>query len=339
MSETTKLLVTMTCPYCGGQVLCEEGESLAICTYCDSVFSLDAEEGAAQVMYKLAVTKDKAEKTVRGWMANGRKAENLIKDAEIAEIYPIYLPFWRLIARGKACVCGYDEDKDKDGHTRKTPREALINREYVYNDIACNPGDLGINSIRIPNNAQAVSFDDGEIATFTATLSKDDSYRSGCEAIIAEAIHDGKQSIDKITFSKGFCFPKGFTKVYYPFWIVRYTYQDRSYFATVDGITEEIVSGRAPGNVKRQGLYAGGGGTIAGAMAGIGIGFVSMGEETAGFAIPLLFVAAILIWYSYQQFRYGDEVLQGSLKGSGIQEGAKIGKVDTVVTGTHDYFS
>ncbi len=91
--------------------------------------------------------------------------------------------------------------------------------------------------------------------------------------------------------------------------------------------------------MKRQGRYAGGGGTIAGALAGAGIGFIGMGEDTAGFAVPLLFVAATLIWYSYQQFRYGDEVLQGNLKGSGIAHGATIGKVDTVVTGTHDYFS
>ncbi len=339
MSETAKLLVTMTCPSCGGQILSEEGENLALCKYCDSVFSLDTDEGVAQVTYKLTVTGKDAEKSVKSWMTAGTMAENLHKDAEIAEIYPIYLPFWRLIARGKACVCGYQEEKDDDGHTTKTPRETLINREYVYNDIACTSGDLGIDSIRIPDKAQAAGFDEGDMVTFAATLSKDDSYQNGCNAIIAEAIDDGRRTMDHITFSKGFCFPKGFTKVYYPFWIVRYLYQDRSYFATVDGITGEIVSGRAPGNVKRQGLYAGGGGTIAGALTGVGIGLIGMGEDTAGFAVPLLFVAVILIWYSYQQFRYGDEVLQGSLKGSGIARGATIGKVDTVVTGTHDYFS
>ncbi len=214
MSETAKLLVTMTCPSCGGQILCEEGESLALCKYCDSVFSLDAEEGVAQVMYKLTVTTKEAEESVKNWMTYGAMAENLNKDTEIAEIYPIYLPFWRLISRGKACVCGYEEHKDGDGHTRRTPREALINREYVYNDIACMPGDLGIDSNRIRAKAQEVSFDEGDMVTFAATLSKDDSYQNGCEAIIAEAIDDGKRTMDNVTFSKGFCFPKGFTKVY-----------------------------------------------------------------------------------------------------------------------------
>ena len=37
--------------------------------------------------------------------------------------------------------------------------------------------------------------------------------------------------------------------IYYPVWVVRYTYQDRMYMATVDGVTGRMLSGRAPGTL------------------------------------------------------------------------------------------
>lgn len=184
MSEAQKILVSMTCPSCGGQVQCEEGEDLVLCKFCESVFTLTTDEGSNKVMYKMTVDKDKALAKVKAWFGTGPKAKDLPNTAQVTEAYPLYLPFWRLIARGKACVCGIEEQRTrKDNQKVEIPREVLINREYIYSEIACEAGDLGIQSIVIPDRAEAISYDDQEIVTFGVTSSRDAAYEVGGKAI------------------------------------------------------------------------------------------------------------------------------------------------------------
>ena len=74
--------------------------------------------------------------------------------------------------------------------------------------------------------------------------------------------------------------PKPSLWFYYPFWIVRYAYEGRTYFATVDGITARVVSGRAPGDAGSQSTAAGIGGALSGGAVGLGIGLAIVTEGT-----------------------------------------------------------
>ena len=336
-----KLLIGLTCPSCGGQITLEEGEALACCEYCGSFFALDAEEGVGEVTYKCEKTKEQAVASVKEWMRKGGKAKDLATAATISEITMVYLPFWRLIARGKACVCGYNEVQTKDGPER-TPYESLINREYVYSNIACDAGDLGIKTIRIPAEAKAVSAETLNVPVFAVTVSKADGYENGYNAIASQAVADGSKHINKVTFSRGFCITKGFNLIYYPFYIVRYEYQGRNYMASVDGITGGIVSGRAPGNSGRQSWFAGLS-TIAGAIAGAGMyfGIKLIGEgifEIGGFLmLACIAVAIALLIFCWKQFRNGGEVITGELKGRAITHGKRVASAQSLSTGKYDY--
>ena len=343
MSGASKIIVSLTCPNCGGQVHSEEGESLVLCKFCDSVFSLTTDEGIRKIMYRLDVTREKAEARFSEWLKEGPKAKDLEKKSQISEAYPIYLPFWRLVGRGKACVCGVEIQKgDKDEPDRRIPHESLVNREYIYSDIACDPGDLGISAIRIPDHAEAVEFDDESIVTFGVTESRDDAYSEGSAQIKHQAVKDGKRSMDEVYFSKAFFFEKAFSLVYYPFWIIRYTYEDRAYFAVLDGITSQVISGRAPGNAGSQSTAAALGGTLSGAVlaAFIFFGFALGAIE----AIAILFAfgliaAAGIIGFAYNRFRYGDEILEGTMKGKGLKRGKKQQCIETNYENTYDMFN
>ncbi|HJJ28696.1 MAG TPA: hypothetical protein O0X70_04825 [Methanocorpusculum sp.] len=344
--NAAKILLTMTCPSCGGQVECEEGEGLILCKYCGSVFGLENDAGMSKVMYRMKTNKEKVMETVRKWMSSGPKAKDLPTASSISEVYPIYLPFWRLVARGKACVCGVEIHKDKDGKETRTPHESLINREYVYSEIACDPGDLGIRSIDVDASAEAIAFDDQDIVTFQATESRTDAYKEGGEFIMAQALDDGKRSMDEIYFSKAFFFPKSFTLVYYPFWIVRYKYQERDYFVTVDGISANTVSGRAPGSVSSQSTSAGVGGTVAGALTGLGIGggllggaALESGELGIGIFVICLIIAIVIFGYFWKRFRYGDEVLEGVMKGKGLTTKKGVSRVLNTGAPRYDYYN
>ena len=338
MTGAAKILLTMNCPACGGQVACEEGESLVLCKYCDSVFALTSDEGANKIMYRLTVSRDSALTAVKAWMKEGPKADDLQSAAEVTETYPMYLPYWRLVARGKAAVCGVEEHTDDKGHTTRTPKENLVNREYVYSRIACDIGDLGVDAIDVPEHAEAVSCGEtsadlglSDIVTFSVGSSRDEAFRDGVEAIKTAALTDGNDGIDDVTFSKAFCFPKGFSLVYYPFWIIRYRYQQRDYFATVDGISGNIVSGRAPGSVGSQSFAAGAGGAVAGGIFGVAAGIDLI---LGGFSLIL---SGIILYFAWNRFRYGDEVICGKLAGRGVRSGDSISMVMQTNAESYNY--
>ena len=360
-----KVVVGLTCPACGGQITLEEGDGLACCKFCGSFFALDAEEGVSKIMYRMEKTADDAKAAAKAWMKSGKTAPNLENLAEFTEVSAAYLPFWRLIARGKACVCGYTETRDSKGNTTRHPHEALVNREYIYSEIACDAGDLGVRSIQLPEGARAVSADITDIPAFPVTVSKDECWQNGHAAIRKQAIKDGggemqegdiagfkfkystsfskRPTLDKVTFSKAFCIPKGFSLIYYPFYIVRYDFQGRSYMVTVDGISGTVISGRAPGNAGRQSWFAGIGGAVAGTIAGVATAsFSFFTGEDAKVAIAIIIFgyvfAGILIAIAWKQFRDGGEVLTGYAKGRGISHGKQVSMIETMSADMFDYY-
>jgi hypothetical protein len=123
--------------------------------------------------------------------------------------------------------------------------------------------------------------------------------------------------VPTVTFQDMHVFPKDLSVIYYPLWVVRYTYSERIYFATVDGVTGMVLSGRAPGdNLWRSITMA-----LGMAISGIGVSFClwlaiqggsqdSIGIGIAG-AIGCLLVAA----GAYAFFRYGGEMTTGDVKG------------------------
>ncbi|HJJ35955.1 MAG TPA: hypothetical protein O0X27_02135 [Methanocorpusculum sp.] len=335
-----KLLIGLTCPSCGGQITLEEGEALVCCQYCGSYFSLDAEEGIGKVIYKAEKTRDAAIASVKEWMGKGGKAKDLATTAVISEVSSAYLPFWRLIGRGKACVCGYTEHHDKDG-THREPHEALINREYIHSHIACDAGDLGIRTIKVPAQAKAVAAETVDVPVFAVTVSKADGYQNAYNGIISQAIADGARRMKATTFTKGFCIPRGFTLVYYPFYILRYEYKGRNYLATVDGITGKVVSGRAPGNAGRQSWFAACS-AISGALAGVGIFLISRFLQTDVYlygGIGCIIVAILLLIFCWKQFRDGGEVITGDLKGRAIKDGKRTADAEAVASGMFDHYN
>lgn len=337
-----KILLTLSCPHCGGEIETLEGEDMVRCEYCNSLFKLTSDEGIGSFMYKLSIGKETALSTFRDWTKKGPKAKDLLQRAEISETYPVYLPFWRLIGRGKACVTGIEErDVGDENHsrTKRIPHEVLINREYIYTKIACDPGDLGVETLFVPNTAEAVLFDDQNIVTFPATKSRGSAYDEGEAAIKTQAIADGTRGMDEINFSKAFFFPSGFSMMYYPVWIIRYKYEERDYLAVVDGITSRILSGRAPGSAGSQSTAAAVGGTLAGTFAALGpIGalmmlqnnFAAESDLPAFCAIAGIVLAIILLIWCFRRFRYGGEVTEGAVKGKTLNLGKKTSDVYTV---------
>jgi len=290
-----------------------EGQRTTSCPYCRSLLYIGGDRGVYTVMLRNDIDDPRVRSRLAKWFGKGLKARDLPKQARITEVYPIYIPFWRFVARAAGWVCGYREEQrtDKHGHTQKKRvyMEKMVFRDFDWSQIACDPGDIGVN--HLPSlQGHAVSHEEGGIPTFEATTSADNAKAQGIESIRSMAITSA--NVPKITFQRMHVIPKFLVLIFYPIWMCRFTYRGRTYFATIDGITGNSLSGRAPGDPLYQSLALVGGCVGGGVLAGISLSFVRYS--------PLLAVlgfigGAVIFAAAFMFFRHGSEVTEGDIKG------------------------
>lgn len=304
--------VGLNCPACGGAISVAEGQSAVSCKYCSSALFVEGDRGVLTVAFANKVTPEVVVNSSRSWWRKGFKARDLKNVGKVLEVYPIYLPFWRAMTRVAGWVCGYEERRhtDSKGNVRveRIPKEVMVLQDYVYSQIACDPGDLGIRSLR--NLTGETSFADFEmIPTFEATTSKDDAVVNARN----DALSRGRAGarVPHVTFERLHAVPRSLSMIYYPVWVMRYSYRDRMYMDTVDGVTGQVLSGRAPGDPLFQSLAVTAGTSVGGLAAAAGIIFSGGTVE-----IPLVGLAAglVVLFLTYRFFRHGSEIVQGEFK-------------------------
>ena len=304
--------LNLSCPNCGGTVSSPEGQRTIACPYCQSLSFVEGDRGTYTVMFQNTQDIQRVQTQLKEWFDKGLKARDLPEQATITESYPIYIPFWRLRARAAGWVCGYREERSTDSqgntHTKKVPMEKMVFHDFEWSEIACDPGDIGINSL--PGlHGTVIAHDEGSIPTFEATSSPDDARAKGVESVKNMAISSA--NVPNITYQKMHVAPKYLGLTFYPVWICRYTYRGRSYFATFDGVDGKSLSGRAPGDPLYQSLALVGGTIIGGTIAGasITIGIPVAGEIGAVGAV----IGVIIFIAGFFFFRHGSEVTEGDI--------------------------
>lgn len=299
--------VSLNCPACGGAVKVEEGRTVLNCQYCGSALYIEGDAGVITIAFKNNMNKDQASSLSQGWFRKGWKARDLSSKGKVLEAYPIYLPFWSTNIRVVGWICGYEERTHSDSkghtHTERIPKEELILHDYPISEIACDPGDLGISHLRNFTGERALE-DFTMIPTYEATTSKDQAM----DHMKAEAVTNARResNVPHITFERLHVLPRPMSMMYYPIWVVRYSYNENMYFYTMDGVTGSVISGRAPGDSLYQALAITAGTSIGGIIAGLGIA-----SAVPEFAIGGLVFGSIIFFLMYNFFRHGSEIIEG----------------------------
>ena len=306
--------VGVSCPACGGALVVAEGDTTVLCQYCNSTLFVEGDQGVTTVAFKNKLLKDNAAGASQAWWAKMPKARDLKNTGKIMESYPIYLPFWRTVTRVAGWICGYEERRRTDSKGNVTvdriPKEVMVNQDYVFSEIACDPGDLGIRSLK--SFMGETSFADFDmIPTYEATTSKDEAALRARNNALTSAKASAR--VPHVTFEKLHVIPKRLSMIYYPIWVVRYNYKDRMYFDTVDGVTGQVLSGRAPGDPMYQAMAATAGASVGGLIAAGGI-IYSGSVGSYEIAAVTVAVGFIVLYLAYRWFRHGSEVIQGEFK-------------------------
>ncbi len=312
----TGISVGLSCPTCGGAISIPEGENIIPCQYCGSTLFVEGDQGVSTIAFSVKMQKDNAMGATQQWWRRGWKARDLPRTGRMTETYPIFLPFWKANTKVAGWICGYEERRhtDSKGNVRveRIPKEVMILQDYVYSEIACDPGDLGIRTLR--NLSGETGFADFEmIPTFEATTSKDDAIVHAKNDAEGRAVAGAR--VPHITFKRLHIFPKSLTMIYYPVWVVRYSYHDRMYMATVDGVTGQVLSGRAPGDPLFQSMAMTGGAVVGGLVAAgtiiaSGVDYFDDGR----LALVGVAIGFGILFLAYRFFRHGSERIEGEFK-------------------------
>lgn len=302
----------LTCPNCNGIVAVPEGVRVVQCPYCQMYSLVQGERGVRRWQVERKIDRPEALTAVRSFFSGLNRAQDLKQKATIRELFLVYLPYWRVQALVVGWMLGRVR-KDKDS-TR--PVEVEIVEEMTWNDAAVAVAEFGVEQVTVsrqallPYNQEELQ---GEGMVFDPSESPTDA--------LAEAeqhfIYRGRnmRSLSSKFFEKFHILHPQLAIVYYPLWVARYDYRQRSYQVVVDGVGGKVLYGKAPGNIfyRAAMLVAGmalGNFVLINGTIIAGLILAAMNDDDTPvwlILLPIVFGIALIV-LGYQSFRYGEEV-------------------------------
>jgi hypothetical protein len=306
----------LACPNCGGMVPIPEGVNLVECPYCELRSIVRGERGIQRYQVPLRVTENQAVKEYERFLrSNMAMARNLNRRAELVEQFLAYVPFWTVWAKVVGWVFG-EEKKRSNNRTYYVDREMRTTRQMLWNQPACDVGEFGVYRVPIvPDRLQPFDYDALHAAglVFEPLGSEVEAALDADKDFTDQVGKTGK--LDRISQVFVRQLRKQMGLVYYPLWIMRYSFRGRVFQVVIDGVEGEVRYGKAPGNT----LYR-----AAALVIGSAVGAFLMIDVSA-MLLRLLFqfdtddmeflfvlVAAavgggfLLIREGYRRFRYGE---------------------------------
>jgi hypothetical protein len=301
----------LTCPNCSGIVPVAEGARVVHCPFCDLRSLVQGERGVRRWQVTNRIDRAGAQTAVRGFYSGLNKAFDLKKKADIRELFLVYLPYWRV----HGFVAGWMFGRVKSGKDSTKPVEVEVMEEMHWNDAAADVSEFGVHQVAFtaadlePYESERLH---GEGMVFEPSESRTEALAEAEDHFVYLARR--KRRLKTKHFEKFHLLRPHLSLVYYPLWVARYQYRNRSYQVVVDGLRSRVLYGKAPGNIfYRAAVLVGGmalgnfvmiNGTL---VAGIFLGN-SSDDEGLGLACLPFVIGVGLIVAAYRAFRYGEEV-------------------------------
>jgi hypothetical protein len=301
MSET--IIRGVSCPSCAGSLELAEGTTLLNCEFCGAGLMVTGDRGIRRYYVPLRVSKEEILEKIHAWFRKFDKAPDLRKEAKITEMFPVFVPFWRVNAKVIGWVLG-DVKKKTNNTTTYRPVERNVHENYEFTCPACDIGEFGVKWVDLKGD-ELRTFDlenvQSEGMTFGVMTTPTD-VQAQCDQKFMEWA-EKSAGVDRTTFSRLHKIGSTCNIVYYPLWVIRYEYKNRIYQITADAETANVLYGRAPGNNFYRVAWMIGSIFIADFIL-TSVLRGSSGDDVGGLIIGAIIVMAI----GYRKFRHGGEV-------------------------------
>ena len=309
------MIAGLTCPNCSGTLTVREGQRIIKCPYCDARSLIKGESGVARYQVVRKVARETAAQAVRGFWSGMNKAMDLSQNARITELFLTYIPYWRAQAQVAGWVFGEEKITSKNS-TRYEPREKQVMEEMEWTGAAGDVAEFGVTRINLLG-AQFAAYDPdalhAEGMVFEPTGSVTNAHEAAEQGWVNRA--QTKTGIDRISQTLLRFLRQSFALVYYPLWVARYTYRNRAYQVVVDGHSNKVLYGKAPGNIFFRALMLVGGSAFGAFVLVDGLALAlailansKKDDNSAGLLLVPLIAGAALIAGGYRLFRWGEEI-------------------------------
>ncbi|MDZ4713529.1 MAG: hypothetical protein SGI89_14565 [bacterium] len=315
-----KVIKGITCPACNGELDLKEGVSSFNCKYCGTLLVTKGESGTRKYYVPRKMKREDAIAKAFNWLDSGMaKAKGLKTNSKVADAFLAYIPYWRVRADVVGWVFG--QEKRTSTSNGKTTTyyvdvEKKIQNMYDRTYSACDVAELGVKKINLTGDTIIpVDFEtlqrDGMM--FNIIASEKEAFDFAKDAFAAEA----RTSVNlyNVTFEHYDLVRENIGIIYYPLWVIRYSFENRTYQVVVDGEDGSICYGKAPGNNLYRaimGILGTGVGMFLMTMIGV-FALFGISENFPFFAYFFAIVIGIIaIRWGWKKFRYGGELEEGT---------------------------
>ncbi len=301
----------LVCPNCAGVVPVPEGTRIVECPFCQMHSLVQGERGVRRWQVSREIEREQVLNIVQSFFTGMKKAGDLKRKAQVKDVFLVYLPYWRV----QATVAGWLFGRVKSGDKSTKPVETDVLEEMHWNDAAVDVSEFGVHRVVLSKD-DLLPYDEDRLRSEAMVFDPAESHSDALNEARLHFTFRGRQmrSLRQKFFEKFHFLREQLSIVYYPLWVVRYSYRQRSYQVVVDGKRGQILYGKAPGNI----LYR-----AAALVAGMALGnlilvdgtalagWIAAGSEdgdAAGIVLVPIALGLGLIAMGYRAFRYGEEV-------------------------------
>lgn len=315
-----KVIKGITCPACSGELDIKEGLRSFNCKYCGTLLVVKGESGTLKFYVPRKLKKEDAIAKAFDWLDKGMsKAKGLRANARIEDAFLVFIPYWRV----KADVVGwiFGQEKRTSTSNGKTTTyyvdvERKIQNSFDRTYSACDVAELGVKKINLTGDTiLPVDFESlqREGMMFNIIASEKEAFDYAKNNFASEA--RSAVNLYNVTFEHYDLVRENIGIVYYPLWVIRYSFENRTYQVIVDGEDGSICYGKAPGNNLYRaimGILGTGAGMFLTTFFGLFLLF-EVDEKFPFIAFIISFgLGCFLISRGYKKFRYGGEIVEGT---------------------------
>jgi len=315
-----KVIKGITCPACSGELDIKEGLRSFNCKYCGTLLVVKGESGTLKYYVPRKLKKEDAIAKAFDWLDKGMsKAKGLRANSKVEDAFLVFIPYWRV----KADVVGWifgQEKRTSTSNGRTTTYyvdvEKKIQNSFDRTYSACDVAELGVKKINLTGDTiLPVDFESlqREGMMFNIIASEKEAFDYAKNNFSAEARN--AVNLYNVTFEHYDLVRENIGIVYYPLWVIRYSFENRTYQVVVDGEDGTICYGKAPGNNLYRaimGILGTGAGMFLTTFFGLFLLF-EVDEKFPFIAFIISFgLGCFLISRGYKKFRYGGELVEGT---------------------------
>ncbi|HLE22673.1 MAG TPA: hypothetical protein VI701_00040 [Anaerolineales bacterium] len=304
--------VGLACPNCQGRLQIREGVRIIRCPYCDQRSLVQGERGILRYQVPRRLDRQAALSTARGFLRGLDRALGLSQRADFTDVFVVYLPFWSEWAEVAAWFFG-KKTVGSGKNRRRVPKEVRLMGTRSWNQAACDVQEFGVNDISLAGQTlEAFDADalHGDGMVFEPVTAAGAAWAEAAAAIEADV--RGEAALDVIASERIERLGGRRALVYFPLWVARYTFRNRSYQIVVDGTSGKVLYGKAPGNIWFRAAALVGGFALGALILVDGTALagrlVLASDDSDSFLIVLVPIAVggALMLAAYRRFRFGE---------------------------------